>query len=247
MKHYITLFYLLISISTFGQSITLLQWNEESKTNNRLLPKYGHKQKTAEQLLADEKFISSVMQQEQFNGDRLAASNHMIGLGFQYLYRGDIKTAMYRFNQAYLLDSLNSEIYWGYGAVYMTLGDMEKGKAQYEAGLSVDPNNTHLLTDYGTYFMQMHYIYYGMRPNEFIKNPKEEAEEFMMLSLKYLTQSFELNPNDQNTAFKLSTAYYNKNECENAWEYYNICKSLGGQPITSEYTQDLKKKCKRKK
>ena len=35
---------------------------------------------------------------------------------------------MYRFNQAYLLDSTNTDIYWGFGGVYMTLGDFENAK-----------------------------------------------------------------------------------------------------------------------
>ena len=65
------------------------------------------------------------MSQEQFKDDKTAASDYLIKLGFNYMYKRDLKTAMYRFNQAYLLDSTNSDIYWGYGAIYMTLGNFE--------------------------------------------------------------------------------------------------------------------------
>src|SRR5690606_616546 len=149
MKNILTLVITFFALTTFGQQMTSEQWEEEAKTNIRLLPKYGHIPKTEEQQKLDQKFIDETVQQEKFKGDRTAASNHMISLGFNYLYRGDVKTAMYRFNQAYLLDSLNNDIYWGYGAVYMTLGNYEKAKQQYEEGLSINPSNTHLLTDYG--------------------------------------------------------------------------------------------------
>src|SRR5436190_9598559 len=89
---------------------------------------------------------------------RRQASNHLIELGFQYYYRPDFKTAMYRFNQAYLLDSTNTDIFWGYGAIYMTLGDYKKAQQEYLEGLSVNSQNTHLLTDYGTYFMNQYYV-----------------------------------------------------------------------------------------
>jgi len=162
MRQIFILTIMLFTVTTiFGQQITSTEWDEQAKTNIRLLPKYGHIPKTEEQKEIDEKFIEETVQQEKFKGDRTAASNHMISLGFNYLYRGNIKTAMYRFNQAFLLDSLNSDIYWGYGAVYMALGNYEKAKQQYEEGLSQNPNNTHLLTDLGTYYMAQ---YYGLEP-----------------------------------------------------------------------------------
>ena len=239
MKNILTLVITFFALTTFGQQMTSEQWEEEAKTNIRLLPKYGHIPKTEEQQKLDQKFIDETVQQEKFKGDRTAASNHMISLGFNYLYRGGVKTAMYRFNQAYLLDSLNNDIYWGYGAVYMTLGNYEKAKQQYEEGLSINPSNTHLLTDYGTYFMAQ---FYGLEPID-----KKGALTNLESAITYMLKSYQLDPTDQNTTFKLSICYWNKGDCENAWKYYDICKELGGQPITEDYTKDLMKKCKRKK
>ncbi len=143
---------------------------------------------------------------------------------------------MYRFNQAYLHDSTNTDIYWGYGGVYMTLGQYQKAKEQYKAGLKIDPDNTHILTDYGTYFM-VHY--HTLEPTD-----KENALLNLDSAISYMTKSYNLDPKDQNTTFKLSILYWNKGDCDNAWNYYDECKSLGGQPITEAYTEDLQKKCK---
>lgn len=247
MKQLLTLAITFFTLTAFGQQMTSDEWNEQAKTNMRLLPKYGHQQKTEEQKQLDEKFIKETIELEKFKGNRTAASNHMISIGFTYLYRGDIKTAMYRFNQAYLLDSLNTDIYWGYGAVYMTLGNYEKAKEQYEVGLSQNPNNSHLLTDLGTYYMAQYFPMLMMPENEFVKNPKEQAANLLDSALTYLNKSYKVDPNDQNTTFKLSTSYYYIGDCDNAWKFYDECKALGGQPITDDYTKDLKKKCKRKK
>lgn len=241
MKKILTIAVTLISLTTFGQKysdvieqkMTSEKWDEEAKTNIRLLPKYGHIPKTDAQKKSDREFIETVLKQDTTNRK---ASDHMVRLGFSYLYR-DIKTAMYRFNQAYLLDSTNTDIYWGFGGVYMTLGDYSKAEKQYREGLSINPNNTHLLTDYGTYFMAQ---YYGLQPID-----EKGALTNLDSAITYMIKSYKLDPTDQNTTFKLSICYWNKGDCANAWKYYDICKELGGQPITEDYTKDLKKKCKR--
>lgn len=122
MRKTLTLLFAFLAWTTFGQQMTSEQWEEEAKTNIRLLPKYGNVQKTEAQKKADKEFIESALKQDSTNRK---ASDHLISLGFNNLYR-DIKTAMYRFNQAYLLDSTNTDIYWGFGGVYLTLGNYKK-------------------------------------------------------------------------------------------------------------------------
>ncbi len=235
MKALLTTLVILYSFSAFGQQMSLAEWNEQAKTNIRLFPKYGHIPKTEGQKNSDKEFIETTL--KQFPTSR-KASDHLIELGFKYLYN-DIKTAMYRFNQAYLLDSTNSDIYWGYGAVYMTLGDLENARIQYVAGLKTAPENTHLLTDYGTLFMAQ---YYGLQPID-----GQNALTQLDSAIIYLTRSYLLDNKDQNTTFKLSACYYQKKDCINAWKYYEECKLLGGQPITDDFTNALKEQCKNAK
>lgn len=199
--------------------MTLDQWNEEAKSNIRCMPKYGYAEKTAGQLEADSNFIRKTL--HEFPIKKLA-SDQLIELGFKYLYH-DVKTAMYRFNQAYLLDSTNSDIYWGYGAVYMTLQDYPRAKEQYEDGLLHDPMNTRIMTDFGTYFM---------------------VQDIPDSALRYFSRSFMLDSTNQNTLFKLSACYYYREDCKNAVYYYEKCKSLGCRPLTKEYVDALEIKCK---
>lgn len=242
MKSVITIFLALIAFTAFAQlPINLDQWRVESKSNKRLLPKYGNEPKSAEEKRADEEFVKSTMQQSEFNGDRTKASDKLIKLGFNYLSTGDIKTAMYRFNQAYLLDSNNTDIYWGYGTVYMTLGDITEGKRLYEEGLSINPSNSHLLTDLATYYLGRYYKL------EEAGIEKYSAQVQLDSALLYLNKSYPLNPKDFNTNLKLSICYWLKEDCTNAWKHYDECVVIDKDQIPYDYKQDLMRKCKRKK
>lgn len=46
-----------------------------------------------------------------------ASSKHAAERGWQYYYRGDLSTAMKRFNQAWMLDRNNAQALWGFGVV----------------------------------------------------------------------------------------------------------------------------------
>jgi len=232
MRNLLTGLTLLMSITVFSQQITWEQWKDESAKNINLHPKYGHVEKTKKQKKADKKFIKTVL---KLDSTRRKGSNRLIRLGFNFLYQNDIKTAMRRFNQAYLLDSTNTDIYWGYGAIYMTLGQFQKAKEQYEEGLKIDPDNTHILTDYGTYFMWQHSALEPMN--------REKALIELDSAMTYMTKSYNLDSTDQQTTFKLSILYLIKGDCDNAWKYYDECKSLGGQTITEAYTKDLQNWC----
>src|SRR5688500_10465683 len=205
MNTLLTTILVLLSLVSFGQQPQVSQLEEEAKTNKRLLPRYGLLPKSESEIAADKSFITATMKQPQFNGDYRAASNHLIKLGFTYLYRRDLKTAMYRFNQAYLLDSTNTDIYWGYGAFYMTLGNYEEARKQYARGLSIEPNNPHLLTDYGTFFMNE---YYELKET----GHERDAQTNLESAIAYLDKSFNVDNKDPNTSYKLSICYWLKGD-----------------------------------
>ncbi len=210
-----------------AEKITYQEWKEEAKTNIRLLPKYGDLPKTEDQKDADNELINTYIKQE---GTRNKASTALISLGFNYLYRGDIKTAMYRFNQAWLLDSTNVDIYWGFGAIYHSFGDYESAMMQYDAGLSIDPKNSRIITDKATVYMIGYYA----------NNDQNKLNKAIVL----LEQSYALDSKNQNTLFKLSICCFLKDDCKRAKKYYNECMNLGGQPITKEFAKALNEKCK---
>ncbi len=234
MKMLFTVLFAIVYSVAFGQS-TYQEWAAQAETNIRLKPKYGNVKKTKEQQEIDRDFVEQTMKSSRYNGDKTLASNQMIEVGFQYLYKGDLKTAMYRFNQAFLLDSGNTDIYWGFGAIYMALSNLEKAKEQYDEGLKLDPKNPHLLTDYGTYYLLKYY--------EVEKSAKATAKAHLGKAIEKLTVSYGIDPKDQNTLYKLSGCYLLNNDCPNARKFYKLCASEGGDPITEAYTKELNSAC----
>lgn len=228
MKKTFTTILTFFVLFSFGQRMTYSEWQEEAKTNKRLLPKYGYMPKSINELTSDSTFISSILQTD---GSKEVGSAHLVGLGFNYMQQGDIKTAMYRFNQAWLLDSLNANALWGFGAVYAYFGQTEEQINQYNAGLKIDPLNSNILTDYGT-------IHLG---NFYDSNNTYE----LYLAIELLRKAYKSDPENYNTLFKLSICYYNLDDCYFAWKYWDKSVENGGMPVMENFTGDLRKKCEK--
>jgi len=226
MKQLILIILHLIPVILCAQNMSYDQWQQEAVTNIRLHPKFNNAKKNAEQIAADNKLIDDYIKQE---GSRQKASEKLVEFGFSYLYRGDIKTAMYRFNQAWLLNPENENVFWGFGAVYLSFGDIEKALGQYNEGLGMNPKSTNLLTDKGTA-----YLY---------KFQQQLIPEDIDKAITLLIQSYSIDRTNQNTLFKLSASYFIKDDCPNALKYLKECEERGGQPITDEYRDAVKKKC----
>lgn len=231
MKTILLLLFTFFSLSAFAQQISLAEWNREAETNIRLLPKYGLVQKTPAQLEADQALIADVTSKGR---TRKQGSEEFITLGFKYLYK-DIKIAMYRFNQAYILDSTNVDIYWGYGGVYMVLGDIKRAREQYQLGLNKDDKNYKILTDLATCYM---IEYYELAPIE-----PAVAEVKLNKAIELFTQSYTIDKTYQSNLFKLSVCYYLKKDCDHALQYYNESMKLEGEQMTEEYKAAIKEAC----
>ncbi len=226
MKYFMILFLIVISISLCGQQIDYSSWKEESKNNIRLLPEYGNIPKNEGQKEADENFIKTSILQD---GTREKASQHLVELGFKYLYQHDLRIAMYRFNQAWLLNPQNEDAFWGFGAVYFMFNDYASAMDQYNKGLSINPNSANLLTDKAT-------IYLSIFNNNGGQSNLDSATYIF-------NNSYSINSQNKNTLFKLSVCYYLSNDCVRAMKYYNECKMLGGNTITKEYDEAIRQKC----
>ncbi|ASU34512.1 tetratricopeptide repeat protein [Mucilaginibacter xinganensis] len=227
MKYFAFIILLLITAPAFSQQISYPDWKKKAETQINLQPEYGNVSKSKEQLEEDRQFIETVLKQDTI---RRKGSEHLVKLGFTYLYRGDLETAMKRFNQAWLLDPKNENAYWGYAAVYFSFNDLTEASRQLDKGLLLNPKSSNILTDKATIYLAGY------------MNSRSTAD--LVKAIEVFHQSYKIDPFNQNTLFKLSAAYFYSKDCTNAWKYYNECVKLGGQPITNEYTEALKAQCK---
>ena len=228
MKYLIVVFLTLLSLSSVAQQLNYEEWQKESKNEIRLIPEYGNAPKSKEQQQADQEFIATALKED---GSYRKASDHLVNLGFSYLYKGDIKTAMYRFNQAWLLDHKNENAFWGFASIYFTFNDYNEALKQEEKGLLINPNSSNILTDKATIYTGLYMTKHNI--------------DYLNKAIEIFNKSYRIDQVNQNTLFKLSVAYFYKSDCSNAWKFYDECMKLGGKPIPQGYTEALKKQCSR--
>ena len=201
-------------------------WKKEAETEIRLNPRYGDAVKSEQQKAADEQLINSFDTQE---GGRRKGAENMIKVGFDYLSKGDLRTAMYRFNQAWLLDSTNLNVYSGFAGIYHRFKDYKKSIKILDEGLSRDPKASGLMADQATSYIAMFASGHAL-------NDREKA-------LSLFKASYAIDPRNQLTVYKLSRFYFMLKNCEMAVKYYKECLNLGGQSITQDYKDALKSTC----
>ena len=94
------------------------------------MPEYGNQPKSPEMLQADQEFLALTKGKEKESFD------HMMNVGWSFFKRGNIGTAIKRFNQAWLIDSTRYESYWGFAAAEGRLNNFETSKHYYEKALN---------------------------------------------------------------------------------------------------------------
>ncbi|HEY8784333.1 tetratricopeptide repeat protein [Flavobacterium sp. UBA6046] len=226
MKYIFTTLFSLIFVCSFAQQMSYDEWKKETQSEINLRPEYGNVVKSQGELKEDQTFVDLVLKQDT---TPRKGSDHLVRLGFTYLSKGDMVTAMKRFNQAWLLDPKNENVYWGYGAIYGSFSDYSAAIVQYDKGLVINPESSVILTDKATLY--------------FVQFQQDQDNSKLNTALDLLKRSYSIDPKNTSTTYKLSICYFLSKDCINAWKFYNECQKLGGQPIAENYTNALKNIC----
>ncbi|MCB0804128.1 MAG: tetratricopeptide repeat protein [Flavobacteriales bacterium] len=156
MKLYIL--FLFLHISLFGQTQNKTELELIKKTGkHNLIPMYGEPyiEKNKEYIEVDNEFLKKIDKDFEL---RSTAANQFVLLGLDYFYQGDLQTSMKRFNQAWLLDTSNAGVFFGYWLVqsvldspsimsaYLGFPSIEitsefNAEKYYELGKKLDKNN----------------------------------------------------------------------------------------------------------
>lgn len=234
MKTLVQILFFLVFTNLFSQNSSFDKWSSMAEKDPGLQPEYGNIPKTPEQVESDLQFVESLL--KEFDGNKMIAGKKMTELGFQYLYeKGDFVTAMRRFNQAFLVEPNNADIYYGYGTIFFNLGEMKKARKQYEKGLELNPDHAEILTDYGT-------TYLGDFYDNFESN-KEVANENLVLAEDYLNKSYKIDRDNSNTIYKLAVVNMYLENCKNAWKYLELAQEMENPNLTAAFENELKTKC----
>ncbi len=215
---------LLIALVTlFTMTPSIAQQNCPEDIN--LIPKYGAKKKCKEQLQSDSDFISDCLKQFK---DRKTAANYFVKKGWEYFYKNDGETAMKRFNQAWLLDSLNAEAFWGFGNLIGMKLSFEESIKLFEHSIALDTNNPAVYESLAISFGQL-----------FNKTKNTEYLNKMTSTLK---KSLRINSRNARALALLTTGYSYYVQKDSAIKYMKLTDQIDPEAVDPEVRKLLSKK-----
>jgi tetratricopeptide (TPR) repeat protein len=183
---------------------------------------FGHVKKCKEQIEADNRFLANC---DKTGKSRKQMELHLISRGWEFLYAKKFDTSMMRFNQAWLLDSLNADIYWGFGNL---LGMQQKFKESiplFDRSLKINPVNAKVWSDealsYGNIFFQTKDI------------------KSLNSSISCLKKAISLDPHNPQLYGQLTSAYSYFMQKDSARKYLKITELLDPSAVNPEVKKML--------
>ncbi|OAB29203.1 hypothetical protein SAMN05444395_1026 [Flavobacterium fryxellicola] len=182
-----------------------------------LLPMYGEVEKCAEQIKSDNEFISDC--DKQFKS-RTEAAEKYVEKAWGYFYNNEPETSMKRFNQAWLLDKDNAEIYWGFGNLVGMKHELKQSISLFEKSIKINPNNPKVYESVATSYGQLFF--------------ETKKIEYLDLTIKNLKKSLKLDPKNAKNYGSLTSAYAYLTQKDSLKKYLEITDKLDPNMISPE-------------
>ncbi len=196
---------IVIMIPVTAQSLTYGEWQARSAKDARLLPGFKGHQLTPAQKASNLELVRKVL---EVGTDRRTASDHLVGLGRQHLVEGDLVSAMYRFNHAWLVDSTNASGYHGFGLFFLAMDRKTQAVTQFALGLERDSTHVPLLRDMASTLLAGQYELRSEKP--------EKADTMTRTAVALLKRAHARAPEDAAVLMKLTVCHAVLRDCEGA-------------------------------
>ena len=136
---------------------------------------------------------------------RKAASAYYVLQAKRTFNEQKLDSASQFFGRAWLMDSTNNEVYWGYGLVYGQQKAYDKALFALYHALEKEQHNPRLLTDLATSHLGRFYA--------------ESNPEDLVQSRKLLESAVRYSPDAADAYYKLAISHYYLQEYGKAWGY----------------------------
>ncbi|MBD1393147.1 hypothetical protein IDJ76_08555 [Mucilaginibacter sp. ZB1P21] len=194
--------------------------SQDCPENINKLPMYGklsNLKKCKEQIAFDNDFIALVDKQYK---KREQGADHMVMRGWQYLRSQKLDTAMMRFNQAWLLDSTNYQIYWGYGDLLGMQKLFKQSIPYFEIALKINSKDAKLWQDVSTTYGNVFY--------------ETRDKKYLDLAINSLKKAIALDPKNPNLYGQLTAAYSYVMQKDSAQKYLKLTDKLDPNAVNQK-------------
>ena len=189
-----------------------------------LLPMYGEVQKCEKQIELDTEFIKA--SEKQFKS-KTKASEYYVSKGWEYFYSDENELSMKRFNQAWLLDNKNAEIYWGFGNLLGKKGEFEKSIQYFLKSIEIEPKNAKVYESLSVSYGQIFY------------NTKDT--KYLNLVIECLKKAVKLEPKNGRAFGQLASSYSYFVQKDSLRKYIKITDEIDPKFVNLEVREIAKK------
>jgi tetratricopeptide (TPR) repeat protein len=160
------------------------------------------KPKTTKERQQQERFIKTNIKRYK---SRSTAGAYYVAQAKRTFNEEKTDSSKYLFSRAWLLDSTNTDILWGYGLIYGKQKQYDKALFVLYKALEQDKQNPRLLVDIATSHLGRFYLE---------SNPKD-----LLQSKKLLEKAVKLSPDQADAYYKLAISNYYLRDYSKAWDY----------------------------
>lgn len=197
------------------------------------IPMYGNVPFTPEQNEINDKFIQDVVKQY---GSREAAAEDSVKFGWHYYNeKHDPKTAMKRFNQAWLLDPNNPGAYFGFAFLMGEEDNHDEAIRFYKKTLELDPNQPIPMCNLGREYYDKAYISYK-------KFKRKEMKEYLDEAVALYDKASQIATADEDLEYiyyQWACALLLMKDYAGSWEKVKLSRKYGGKSIEPEFIKEL--------
>ena len=190
-----------------------------------LLPMYGEIKKCEQQIELDNEFI--LESEKQFKGKK-EASIYYVSRGWEYFYKDDNDTSMKRFNQAWLLDKANPQVYWGFGNILGRKNEFEKSVKYLKKSIELKSNNAKVYECISTSYGQMFF--------------KTKDIKYLNLTIENLKKAIKIEPKNGRAFGQLANSYAYLMQKDSLIKYIRKTDEIDSKFVNPEVRKIAKRK-----
>ena len=195
------------------------------------IPLFDGVKKTPPQLAADARFVKEVTAAA---GSKGKAADAMIDKGWKAVQSGDFRTAVHRFNQAYLLNPSDHRLYWGLGVTVSAAGDLDRAIALFKRGEPFAGKDSRFYCDYG-YAVQNSAV-------RAMQSGTDPAKDLSRSEALY-TKCRDLAPNTALPYSYLAVSAFFRGSCPDAKRLIGESQKRGGEGLDPRLLKDVSQHC----